>query len=236
MVLPELSLQFAYGRLAWGSVLAACVVAAWPATRRLPRALLAAVLAAACLLMLLPGQASPAWSLILAFQYPSGLLLGLCLVKLHARWQRAGGGAGLRGAPLAPVLPARAAAVLAVVGALVYLDAFGLLAGGYYYAGFGPALAPVLAVLVALGCALALVQGRARPQAWAVLGAVALFSLARLPTGNLWDALLDPLLWIWAVVSVVVTAVRALVRKVARAPAAPLVPAPGAEPFSPIKE
>lgn len=236
MVLPELTLQFAYGRLAWGIVLAAGVVALLPATRRLPRAVLGAVLAAACLLMALPGQASPAWSLILAFQYPSGLLLGLCLVKLHARWRRAGGGAGLRGAPLAPVLPARGAAVLAVVGALVYLDAFGLLAGGYYYAGFGPALAPVLAVLLALGCALALVQGRARPQAWAVLGAVALFSLARLPTGNLWDALLDPLLWFWAAASTVAAAVRALLRKASRTRAAPLAAAPGAESFSPIKE
>jgi hypothetical protein len=26
------------------------------------------------------------------------------------------------------------------------------------------------------------------------------FMLARLPTGNLWDAVLDPVLWAWAVV------------------------------------
>ncbi|KAF1048185.1 MAG: hypothetical protein GAK34_02165 [Delftia tsuruhatensis] len=74
--------------------------------------------------MALPGPASAAWHLGLAFQYPSGLLCGLCLVFL---------------------LPLPAAAVLAALGTALYLDAFGLLAGGSYYAGFGPTAAPLLA-------------------------------------------------------------------------------------------
>jgi hypothetical protein len=35
-----------------------------------------------------------------------------------------------------------------------------------------------------------------------------LFALLRLPTGNLWDALLDPLRWAWAVASAIVAGVR----------------------------
>jgi hypothetical protein len=50
-------------------------------------------------------------------------------------------------------------------------------------------------------CVGGIIQGRARPQYFAALGALTLFTLLRLPTGNLWDALLDPLLWIWSLAS-----------------------------------
>jgi len=94
-------------------------------------------------------------------------------------------------------------------------------------------------LLLAAGAARAIVQGRRREQAAAVLGAVTLFSLARLPSGNLWDAMLDPLLWAWALVAVLLAAVRAVRRAssaaAARAPE-PALQAAGAEPFSPIKE
>lgn len=221
MVLPDLLSQFVYARLAWALVLAALLVALLTASWRLPRRALAGIAAACLALTALPGPASPAWHLGLAFQYPSGLLTGLCLAALAARWRSAGG------APTAPVLPLPLAALLAVTGALLYLDAFGLLAGGYYYAGFGPGAA-LCAVLLAAACALAAVRGRGRTQACAILGAVLLFSLARLPSGNLWDALLDPLLWGWSLVSLGAAAVRALLSRAARAEPA--------EPFSPIKE
>ena len=123
MSLPDLSLQFVYARLAWALVLAALVVGLWPASWRLPRHSLGAILGACLLSMSLPGAASPAWHLGLAFQYPSGLLAGLCLVKLHARWRGAPG-------PLPATLPLPLAALLAVTGLLLYLDAFGLIAGG----------------------------------------------------------------------------------------------------------
>jgi hypothetical protein len=74
--------------------------------------------------------------------------------------------------------------------------------------------------------------GHARPHCGpgrAVLGALLLFSIARLPSGNLWDALLDPLLWGWSLVSLGAAALRSLRRT-------PRAAATGAEPFSPIKE
>ena len=196
MVLPELSWQFIYARLAWALFLAAVIVSAWPPARRLPRRILGPVVASCFLLMALPGEASPAWGLCLAFQYPSGLLAGFCAARLYARWH------GARHTSTSPAaMPTMLAAVLAATGAILYLDAFGLLSRGYYYAGFGPSAAPLLAILLAAVCAVAIARDAGRPQACAVLGAVLLFSLARLPTGNLWDAVLDPLLWAWALAS-----------------------------------
>lgn len=238
MALPELSWQFVYARVAWALILAALVAGAWPTSWRLPRPALAAIGAACLLLMALPGAASPAWHLGLAFQYPSGLLAALCLVRLHGRWRGAPGGA-------AGAMPLGLAALVGATGTVLYIDAFGLLARGLYYAGFGPAFAALLAMLLALACLAAVVRGRGRSQACAALGALLLFSLARLPTGNLWDALLDPLLWGWALLTLGAAALRALLRR--RAPAQSAQPAPeqqqlpalrsaGAEPFSPIKE
>lgn len=234
MALPELSLQFVYARLAWALVLAALAVGLWPSARRLPRRALAAIAAASLLSMVLPGAASPAWHLGLAFQYPSGLLAGLCLVKLHVRWRQSSGAA-----PAA--MPVPLAAALAITGLLLYLDAFGLIAGGYYYAGFGGGAA-LGAVLLAGACALAAARGRFTVQAGAILGALALFSFARLPSGNLWDALIDPLLWGWALVALAGAALRALLRRPGNQAATagkqelPAFQPAGAEPISSIKE
>lgn len=230
MTLPELSLQFVYARLAWALVLAALVVGLWPASRRLPRRALGALVGACLVLMALPGAASPAWHLGLAFQYPSALLAGLCLVRLHARWRGASG-------PRPAALPVALAAPLAVTGVLLYLDAFGLIAGGYYYAGFG-GRAALGAVLLAAGGAVAAARGRLTPQAAAILGALALFSFARLPSGNLWDALIDPLLWGWALVALAGAALRVLRLRLAAAGKGelPALPPAGAEPISSMKE
>jgi len=242
MILPELSWQIVYARLAWAVVLAAVVLALLPIKGPHARRVMAAIGAAALLLMALPGPASAAWHLGLAFQSPSGLLTGLCLALLIRRWRQADAAA----LPMAPLLPPAAAAVLALIGTMLYLDAFGLLAGGYYYAGFGPNAAPLLAVLLAgaAAAAIASASGRYRDQGAALLGALALFSLARLPSGNLWDALLDPLLWGWSLAVLASNAVRRLRRGPAAAPPAPHSAAPelpalqaaGGEPYSPIKE
>jgi hypothetical protein len=202
MTLPDLASQFVYGRLAWAAVAAAVLFAILPLLRPAPlsRRARAFLLAGMAVLFLLPGQASPAYWLTLAFQYPSGLLFGCCVLKLRQHWDGRERGA--------PVMTPPLAAALALTGLVLYLDAMGLLTQGYYYAGFGPTAAPLLAVLGAIGCAAALVQGHARVQAGALLTTILLFTLLRLPTGNLWDALLDPLLWGWAVVTLAVNAVR----------------------------
>lgn len=239
MNLPDLSLQILYGRLGWAIVIATVVCALWRRAAPMSRVTLGLVIALSLAAVALPGDLSPAWSLGLAFQYPSGLLVGCCLLRLGERWQ------GIR---RSQVMPQALAGVLAVSGTLLYLDAVGFLARGFYYAGFGAGLAPAMAVLGAAGCVLAIVRGHARGPAASLLGALVLFSLLRLPTGNLWDALLDPLLWGWAVATLLVGAVRRSGRRAtdriavvepestpSSTPAPSLQPA-AAEHFSSLKE
>ncbi len=222
MSLPDLALQIVYGRLAWALVAAAILLAWLPvlspklfstflskfSPRPAPTAAAAAgrarrstmvVVGASLLLMVLPGAASPAYWLTLVFQYPSALLVGCSLVSLRARWL---------GRPASFVMPAGVALPLAVAGVLLYLETFGVLALGLYSGGFGGVVAPLLACAAAIACAVAIVRGHASGGIAALLIAVLLFSLLRLPSGNLWDALLDPLLWSWALGSAVVAAVR----------------------------
>lgn len=226
MTLPDLALQIVYGRLAWALVVAAMLLAILPvlkpallATLRSklspkpspdvpvlrPRrsmanaAFVPGVVLVMIVLMALPDAASPAYWLSLVFQYPSALMVGFSLVSLHARWQ---------GRPVRLVMPPSLALPLVVAGLLLYLDAFGVLALGMYASGFGAVVAPLVACAVAIACAVSIVRGRAVPGATALLVAVLLFSLLRLPSGNLWDALLDPLLWSWALGSVVFAMVR----------------------------
>ncbi len=193
MDLPELALQTIYARLAWGIVLATLLLALWPRRFALTRAAAAVVLLCTIALQALPGGAAPAYWLGLAFELPSCLLVGLCVARL---WLVGPGAAASEAAR--KVLPPRLALTVAALGALLYLDAMGLISIGLYYWGFGPKAAPLVALLIAAASAAAIYLGKARPQAGALLLAALGFSLLRLPTGNIWDALLDPLLWGWA--------------------------------------
>ena len=223
MTLPDLAWQIAYGRLAWTLVLAALLLALWPRTRPLPRAAVVVAVGGVGLAMALPGAASPAWWLGLALQYPSGLLAGLCVLYVDARW---------RGRAPAAFLPSSLATAIAIAGTALYLDAIGWLAQGFYYAGFGPVAAPALACIGILGCALAVLRGRGDRPRLALLGALLLFSLLRLPTGNLWDALLDPLLWGCALASLARRGLRRLAamksQRAGTRATAPGLPVPGA--------
>lgn len=192
MTLPELDWQIVYGRLAWGVALASAVLWLLPRAWRAPRGAIAGVLAASLLLNLLPGAASPAYWLGLAMQLPSGLLFGLCSAQLWRAW---------RPEPVSALMTPSLATLIALAGAVLYLDAIGLISQGVYYWGFSPRSAPLLSLLLAGACLLAAIRGRARPQALAALGALVLFAILRLPTGNVWDALLDPLLWAWALLA-----------------------------------
>lgn len=238
MTLPDLASQIVYGRLGWAIVAATVVCALWrrvvPGTA-LSRVTLAAIMAGSLALMALPGSLSPAWYLGLAFQYPSALLVGCCLLRLTERWN------GIR---RSQVMPQGLAGILTVAGILLYLDALGFLTRGFYYAGFSGALMPIVAVLAAGACALVIIQGRSTGHAAALLGAIVLFSVLRLPTGNLWDALLDPLLFGWAVVVLVAGALRRNTRRASDRIAAtesdpvagPALQPLAAEHFSSLKE
>jgi hypothetical protein len=237
MTLPDLASQIVYSRIGWAIVAATVACALWRGAAPLARTGVAAILGGALTLMALPGNLSPAWYLGLAFQYPSGLLVGCCLVRLTERWN---------GARRSAAMPPSLAGVLAVAGTLLYLDAVGFLTSGYYYAGFGGVLAPLVAVIIACACTLAIVRNHGRGIASAVLGAVVLFSVLRLPSGNLWDALLDPLLFGWAIAALLAGALRRTGRRAAeRSPSShgDPDPAPGpvlqpiaAEHFTSLKE
>lgn len=199
MHLPEMGLQFIYGRLAWGVVLAALFITLWPRRLTLPGRAVGILAAGMVALQALPGAASPTYWLALAFQWPSGMLLGLCLAKLYLA---SAGEAHYR------VLPIRLAMLIAALGIVLYIDAIGLVSLGLYYWGFGPYAAPLLALVLAAASAVAFARGTLRVPALALLLAMMSFTILRLPTGNIWDALLDPLLWGWALVSIARHALR----------------------------
>ena len=134
---------------------------------------------------LLPNAASPAFWLGLAFQSPSLMSVVLCVGWLMPRPGRE------------PVVAADAQAqkILLVLGTVLgwvlLLDTLAWLPVSIYAWGFGSsavALALVVAMLLWL-----LIGSRVSALLLVVL---ALFVLTRAPTGNLWDALLDPLLWL----------------------------------------
>ncbi|GGX96977.1 hypothetical protein GJV26_09110 [Massilia dura] len=209
MTLPDLALQIVYGKVAWALVLVA-MLAAFAArflNAYVPASLhgsaprrQGAAAAAVIVLASLPGEWSPAWWLTLAFQYPSGLLAGCALMSLLAA----------RRQEPAPrfMLPLAVALPLVLIGVVLYLDTFGVVALGLYYGGFGAVGAPLLGCCAIAACAFAIFRGHAVQPALALMTGLLLHALLRLPTGNLWDALLDPLLWSWALVSSVVAGMR----------------------------
>lgn len=225
MSLPDLELQIIYARIAWGLIAAAMLLSVLPALLpkifpQLAARTKAIVIGTVAVVMLLPGGASPAYWLTLVFQYPSGLLAGYSLVALLARW---------RERPVIFPLHPAFAALLAVTGAVLYLDAFGVLTLGLYYRGFDSGAATLLACASAVFAGAAILFRFAGSAGLALMTSVLLFSLLRLPSGNLWDALIDPLVWAWAVGSVILAGVRWRQARQAAARALPEA-APGPEP------
>lgn len=185
--LPSLWLMQLWLPLGWAVVLAALVALVSTRFTR-QRSVVWGLPLLVALWTLLPGDVSPAYWLGLAFQAPSALLVLLCAC---------GGGRVLRGVPVFArpsnaTLALLAAAVL--LGWALLLDSFAQLPMALYSLGFG---APALA-LVALATLLPLLQAgaAARPGTWLAPLALLLFVLLRLPTGNVWDAVLDPWLWL----------------------------------------
>ncbi len=188
--LPELALMRPFLHVSWAVVLACMVMwlgHRWP--RRFQLGLAGLLLG----WTLLPGPVSPAFWLGLAFQVPSLMSTAICLASLLAirrtgarrlsdpAQMRALQWAGLGGVAL---------------GWLLLLDTFAVLPVSLYAIGFSPAAVGVTALLASLPWML---FGPGHP--WRVvsglLGGVLLLQvLLRLPSGNLWDALIDPWLWL----------------------------------------
>lgn len=212
MNLPDLDWQWVYARVGWGVVLAALLLRFWPRVGS-PRTGLALV-ALAFVAMALPHAASPAYWLGLMFQYPSPMLLGWCGLVLAAAWPTLRLAASPR-PRFAPVL-APLALPLAAGGLLLYADSSGWLNLGLYGLGFDPLWGPLTALLAGAWAAWMLRRESLRSAALLVLWCVMVFCLTRLPSGNLFDAFLDP--WVWAAsVSITLGAVLRRSRAKARA-------------------
>ena len=160
------------------------------------------------LLCLLPSEWSPSWWLGLAFQTPSLTLQGLCGLYLYQQlFLQAGAEVPLpdSSTPTARTTwPLGLLLAVIVAGWIFALDTFAFFDISLYAIGFTP-----YAVLAALffACLLQLISARSghaqptrhyRQLATIVLIATIVHLLLRLPTGNMWDALLDPWLWLMA--------------------------------------
>ena len=140
-------------------------------------------------------------ALALSFQTPSLLSQGLLACAL---WRGLRPRAASTHAPvMAPAgVPMWGWTITALLGWVLLLDTLGW-GGTFIYAwGFGP----VVPVAVLLGGAAALTWAAWRPQAahqtrwlWLLAGAMGLFVLTRAPSGNAWDAISDP--WLWLIAS-----------------------------------
>jgi hypothetical protein len=150
-----------------------------------------------------PGPVSPAYWLGLAFNTPSLtaiLLAGCCLWWLLFDADTRAVSPSLHCAAVEPGVTAAQGWqlwTLVALGYLLMLDTFAVLPLQIYAWGFSPLLLLCLLALSLLpwllgGHALA---SRAAP-VWLAPVALLLFAATRLPTGNLWDALLDPWLWL----------------------------------------
>lgn len=197
-LLPGLTLARWAQPVLWGLVTAG-VVAHGLAGRR-PGVRRGAMLLALCW-MLLPGAWSPAWWLGLAFQLPSDVTVLACACLVWAGWR---GGADPVSEPAAlPLTPQSTFSGLKalglVMGALLLADMFILLPFSLYHWGFSSfAFGTLLAV--ALLSWVAARNDTQRHDAQRVSAALALFALTRLPSGNVFDAVIDP--WLWLVLLV----------------------------------
>ena len=176
------------------------------------RSLPARRLAAATLALwtLLPGPLTPDYWLGLAFHAPSLTAMLLCgwwlqrlllAPMLTATATPSASASVLSASAFARVMPVAAAGIwrlpAVLLGYVLLLDTFAVLPLQVYSWGFSPLL-----LLVLFGCSLLpwLLRGGAAgpvpPVRWLLPAALLLFAATRLPTGNLWDALLDPWLWL----------------------------------------
>ena len=142
-----------------------------------------------------PGPYSPAYWLGLAFQAPSVVAVLLCDALLRNRFFPTRAGTSIT----EPIN--RLALALALAGVLLgwvlLLDSLALIPVQLYAWGFSTAAA----VLVLMAALIPWLVGAGpdpvgRSGLWVVPVAVLVFVAWRLPSGNVWDAVLDPWLWV----------------------------------------
>lgn len=189
--LPETAFQQICVHMLWGLLLA---TAAWRAGARLQPRWRQGLAALVVVWAAIPGPVSPAYWLEMAFAAPSwtsALLCGMWLLQ-QTRAHAVVANSWRAGEP--PGIPWLWALFGMALGWVLALDTFAALpfAESVYAWGFSP-LAPLCLALVGAGAWVV------RP-GWAnvlPMLAVALYVGTRLPSGNIWDAVIDPLLWLY---------------------------------------
>lgn len=193
-------------RLSWGWVLAAMTITAWnrwaPRRRGLPPRTLVQTLwvCLLCAVCLLPGVWSPAYWLGLAFQMPSLMMLALAMHALNLAFDapaRHSWASAFRQPLPGGWLNSHVgvALVLTALGWVLLFDVLAWWPVALYPLGFHGLTGGVVMALVLWPWVR---WGRQMHQAWGwAIAVVAVFELTRWPTGNVWSALSDPLLWVW---------------------------------------
>jgi len=154
---------------------------------------------------LLPAPWSASYWLGLAFQSPSLLTTGLCAVYvaqgvrpklMFSAQSQTFANRCLNGRQVPAALLGLVLCGIAL-GWLLLLDTLNLLHLQVFAWGFSP-LAVALGLCVAWGCAWGFSGATTNSFVkWAGLLLMTVYVITRLPTGNVWDALMDPFLWIY---------------------------------------
>lgn len=143
---------------------------------------------------LLPGPLGPDYWLGLAFHAPSLVAMLLCCGVL---WRCLS--AAPRSWPVArgPTYSVAWLLLPLLLGYALLLDTIALLPVPLYAWGFSPLALLLLLSLALLPWLLPRAPYTRQPRvAWVAPAALLLFAATRLTTGNVWDAVLDPLLWL----------------------------------------
>ena len=160
---------------------------------------------------LVPGAYSPAYWLGLAFQGPSIATVLLCDALLRGRFFPTRSGVSINELPNPTVLALALAGV--VLGWALLLDTLALLPLQVYAWGFSPVALGVLLMAALIPWLIETGRQSAdRSRTWLVPIALLVFVVWRLPSGNVWDAVLDP--WLWLVLHVyLVRSLRRVMRR-----------------------
>jgi hypothetical protein len=192
-LLPSLLWQQGWLAMGWSVVVAG--IGGWWVRRWTPlRSIQALVTSGLALWVLVPGVWGGSHWLGLAFQAPSVTTVLLCGYLCGRVLLRPSEPHPLRKAWTFPLLFWVTGGV--VLGWALLLDTLGVFPGSFYQWGFGAA-APAVALTVA---ALPWIFAKnAFPYQGATVLAIAMvfFLVSRLPTGNLFDAIMDPGLWFY---------------------------------------
>jgi hypothetical protein len=211
--LPQALPMQIYLRLAWACVLA--VLALGLMLRVAPRlfgpmAQPAAITLCALVfvLTLMPGSFSPAYWLGLAFAAPSLMSAALSVWGLRALLQTAGQQSG-SDEPVRLIKPeaGRLSGTLGnplqvplwagvILGLLLLLDTFAVFPGSLYALGFSQAALAAACLLLAIYYVAYGLLPETRKISFLLFSVLAVYALLRLPSGSLWDALIDPWLWL----------------------------------------